>query len=124
MCIFRNEDVRYLNESAVDSVCQKLSVVTELAEQLDFTLSGLAQSTVTRVLDDSSGNVTQASFSIIKIPTVRSKFVNIDSRWILHKKKKNNKYCIKYLFFIKKKVNFNSTLVPKIYLLIPNYNVY
>jgi len=58
---FRNEDVRYLNESAVDSVCQKLSVVTELAEQLDFTLSGLAQSTVTHVLDDSSGNVTQAS---------------------------------------------------------------
>lgn len=87
MCIFRNEDVRYLNESAVDSVCQKLSVVTELAEQLDFTLSGLAQSTVTRVLDDSSGNITQASFSIIKIPTVTSKFVNIDSRWILHKKK-------------------------------------
>jgi len=59
--IFRNEDVRYLNESAVDSVCQKLSVVTELAEQLDFTLSGLAQSTVTHVLDDSSGNVTQVS---------------------------------------------------------------
>lgn len=64
MCIFRNEDVRYLNESAVDSVCQKLSVVTELAEQLDFTLSGLAQSTVTRVLDDSSGNITQASISM------------------------------------------------------------
>ncbi|KAE9527670.1 hypothetical protein AGLY_012743 [Aphis glycines] len=41
----KNEDVRYLNESAVDSVCQKLSVVTELAEQLDFALSGLAQST-------------------------------------------------------------------------------
>lgn len=60
----RNEDLRYLNESAVDSVCQKLSVVTELAEQLDFTLSGLAQSTVTHVLDDSSGNVTQVSFSI------------------------------------------------------------
>jgi len=59
--ISRNEDVRYLNESAVDSVCQKLSVVTELAEQLDFTLSGLAQSTVTHVLDDSSGNVTQVS---------------------------------------------------------------
>uniref|UniRef100_A0A2H8TYV8 SEC14 domain and spectrin repeat-containing protein 1 n=1 Tax=Melanaphis sacchari TaxID=742174 RepID=A0A2H8TYV8_9HEMI len=55
----KNEDVRYLNESAVDSVCQKLSIVTELAEQLDFTLSGLAQSTVTHVLDDSSGNVTQ-----------------------------------------------------------------
>lgn len=60
----RNEDLRYLNESAVDSVCQKLAVVTELAEQLDFTLSGLAQSTVTHVLDDSSGNVTQVSFDI------------------------------------------------------------
>lgn len=56
--------MRYLNESAVDSVCLKLSVVTELAEQLDFTLSGLAQSTVTHVLDDSSGNVTQASLEI------------------------------------------------------------
>lgn len=61
---YRNEDVRYLNESAVDSVCEKLSVVTELAEQLDFTLSGLAQSTVTRVLDDSSGSVTQVSLSM------------------------------------------------------------
>lgn len=46
----------------MDSVCQKLSVVTELAEQLDFTLSGLAQSTVTRVLDDSGGNVTQVLY--------------------------------------------------------------
>lgn len=59
--VFRNEDLRYLNESAVDSVCQKLSVVTELAEQLDFALSGLAQSTATHVLDDSSGNVTQVN---------------------------------------------------------------
>lgn len=55
----KNEDLRYLNESAVDSVCQKLSIVTELAEQLDFTLSGLAQSTVTWVQDDTGGNITQ-----------------------------------------------------------------
>lgn len=61
-CFHRNEDVRYLNDSAVDSISQKLSVVTELAEQLDFTLSGLAQSTANHVLNDSSGNVTQVSF--------------------------------------------------------------
>ncbi|XP_050422476.1 SEC14 domain and spectrin repeat-containing protein 1-B [Adelges cooleyi] len=60
LCIRQQgEDVPYLNESAVDSIGQKLSVVTELAEQLDFTLSGLAQSTFNNLLNDCSGNVTQ-----------------------------------------------------------------
>ncbi|XP_025418579.1 SEC14 domain and spectrin repeat-containing protein 1-B isoform X2 [Sipha flava] len=74
LCVqHKNEDLRYLNESAVDSVCQKLAVVTELAEQLDFTLSGLAQSTVTHVLDDSNGNVTQEWYVNLNKPNDCSK---------------------------------------------------
>ncbi|XP_050539080.1 SEC14 domain and spectrin repeat-containing protein 1-B [Daktulosphaira vitifoliae] len=54
-----SEEEQYLNDSAVESISKKLGMVTELAEQLDFTLSGLAQSTANNFLIDSTGNTTQ-----------------------------------------------------------------